>query len=494
MKNLIGRTAIPFTLVVSVFLATALLVTACGSAGAGGGGGGNGGDDTVEDDDTPGEDDQPDDDGPAAGVRIQGRLGGLVEPSGIEGASLSSAAVNVAALPVTSEGLDVEATKTTEVSQEDGSFSVDVEPEDDSKHVFLVEAPEEGVGVEQSLGFLELPIEDEASAGWKLSETQESILDMGELSGSSGSFLAEESAPELLEALNVDQQELLFQAQRDDYLKASKNIYLNRDFNRVTLFTHLIAGQLSNARNDWTLPTDSHGSSHKVLVELRFDLDSDIDFDGIEAGTTTFEIVPPTDVTFDGGVPGSPSNPLQITNVVETTNTDDEGNPVPTGYELNFAVENGLPRGAGNWQAVVDGEVGATYDFELNDPFDADGKYLYFVPSVRLTVDENTEEITAVELRWFTWNPETQNYEAFDEVFDGHDWGADSTGVAIVYEQEGSISTETYGVAVGSPTSVPDAIYWSAPAGEKQLISMNLVSPFLGIATTYDFSFPLQPE
>ena len=74
----------------------------------------------------------------------------------------------------------------------------------------------------------------------------------------------------------------------------------------------------------------------------------DLHFDGIAAGTTIFEVVPPTDVVFDGGVPGSPSNPLQITEVKENT----------VEYELSFGVEDGLPKGAGDWMVVVRLEPG----------------------------------------------------------------------------------------------------------------------------------------
>lgn len=72
-----------------------------------------------------------------------------------------------------------------------------------------------------------------------LSDSQESILDLGELSDSGGAFLAEESSEELLEALNVDQQELVFQAQRDDYLEQTKNRYLNREDGGKWRFLHL---------------------------------------------------------------------------------------------------------------------------------------------------------------------------------------------------------------------------------------------------------------
>jgi hypothetical protein len=88
---------------------------------------------------------------------------------------------------------------------------------------------EEGNGVDQLGGFLELPAAlDESSAGWPLDQSQYDEVDLGFLDIESNNFLANEQADNLYDTLNIDQQELLFLAYRDNNLKATKNWFLIR--------------------------------------------------------------------------------------------------------------------------------------------------------------------------------------------------------------------------------------------------------------------------
>ena len=443
--------------------------------------------------------------GPADGsVRLQGRLSGLVRGAGVSAVpdgdstvrALSSAAVNVAALPVVGGDLEVESAEVADVA-EDGGFQVDVEPENDSEHVLLVNAPDEGVGVEEALGFLELPVSGEAAAGWALSESDESILELGDLSGTSGTFLADASPQDLLGVLNVDQQALLFQAQRDQYLKAVINNYLNRDFTQAFFHSNLINGTLAATPGEFSTPEAAYDESYVVLVELRFLESSDLDFAGIAAGDPAFEVVPPTEVVLaDDGLTYSPEDPLQLTNVINVTlDTDNDGDTDTDGYEINFTVEGGFARDAGPWEVRVGDEKRATYDLDLINPFDADGTYLYFVPSLRIVTDGTPEqEVTGFELQWYAWDPEDGTYELADNRITGL---FESLGTTMVVLYAGLDGAESEGQAFDATPNevvpVDEGIYWNAGSGQRQLTAVE-VDDGLKFGALWGFGVPgVQP-
>ena len=454
---------------VSAILVVAL--TACSGAGAGGDGGGGSGD-----------------------VEITGRLAGLVTGNRVGaplgGSSLSSAVVTVGALPIIGGELDIEAVEETDVAG-DGAFTLDVPTEPNIEHVFLVRAPEDGVGVEQGLGFIELPIGGEAAAGWDLSGSDGSTVDLGALSGSTDTFLADNAPQDLLDLLNVDQQELLFFAQRDGHLKATSNTYLNAEFNSAVLTTNLINGDLSGANGAWTTPQAAYSVHYLFLVELRFPLDSDLDFDAIESGSSVFEIVPPTDVVINETL-YSPTNPIQLTEIIEQSDDlDGDGTPEPTGYELNFTVDGDFDRNAGPWKAVVDGIDRGAYDFDLTNPFDLDGNYLYFVPSLRVTVDGATDEVTGVEYRWFVWNPQTSSYELFTGDIADFYLGYGSTMIVLYFETDGAQGDPIFYFEVpeGEVLEIDEEIYWTAEAGQRQL-TMIEVDDGLNFGALWGFELP----
>ena len=392
---------------------------------------------------------------PENGVRVQGRLSGLVETAGVEGASLSSAAVNVAALPVTSQGLDVEATESTEVSQEDGSFSVDVEPEENQEHVFLVEAPEEGVGVEQSLGFIELPVGEESSAGWDLSDSEEAVLNLGELSSGDGAFLAEESSAELLEALNADQQELLFQAQRDNYLKTAKNTHLNSDTPFDIGFIHTLPNDVPIDR--WPTPEEAASVIEGANITVLF-ANPPLDlYEGIRDGTIPFRIEAPLDVTAPDGE-----------TVPRTIDRNYLNFPNPQAIDLTLPLAY-IP---GDWEVYLNDEKIAVYDWGVATPLNEEGQNIYFVPAWLIETDEDTGRIQTLTLRWYSFDPVTSDYVLL-EVVQQELPLAGSFNVNLVSfgeDNPADAPAEPIDVVAGEPIPIESDFYVPpAPEGEQGL-------------------------
>lgn len=394
-------------------------------------------------------------------------------------ATLGSAAVTVAGLPVVAGELDVGAVEEAEVS-DSGDFEIEVSTDPGVEHVFLVRAPEDGVGVEQGLGFIELPAgSDESSAGWDLAGSDSPEIDLGALSGTEDIFLADNSPQDLLDILNADQAELLFLAQRDNYLKLIQNRYLNTEDGGSFFFAHGSYTGLNSGINGWTDPEVAFPSS-RYYVALRYGLDDDsfLDYEQLQGGAPEAELYPPAAVTENEDTDPrvfSPSTPIVF--------ADD--------FEFFEPTWNGLdlqgPLPEGTWTLFFDGAQVGAYDFALSSPLDEDENFLYFVPSVRIETTGTPAQVDTVELRFVAWDPVSLSYGDISVSEELPTGGGFS--FAVYYEQYGSVESFDLPDIAESPLPVSDTIFIT---GDDTVKTLFLVTVFYEIGDVqYIFDFEM---
>lgn len=431
--------------------------------------------------------------GPADGsVRLRGTLSGLVRGATAPvsgGRALSSAVVNVGALPVVAGELQADpGTPVPETAvEEDGSFELDVPPAAETDHVLLVTNPDGGVGVEQSLGFIELPVGGEASTGWDLTETDETVIDLGALSGSADSFLADNSSQDLLDVLNADQIALLLQAQRDNYLKITMNEYLNPDEPFELQFDHWISLDGASTIGTWVEPGtlyDPGAYGYNYIIEFNpEDIDDpELTMQQVQDQGISLELIPPEIISLQDGTQVGPDTPIL---------PDDFGidgtNPDLSAVSFTDAPPDGL------WTLNFRGEKTAVYAFGITTPFDEDGFILYFLPVVNMTVD-GSDRLTNVELRWYYYDPATGTYERLDEattelpIFGDWDLELDlnlQNNPAGLEEPEYMLDT-----VANEPIPVPDELYLgSSQTNYPEVTGIRVDYNAGGLFVFYRFAF-----
>lgn len=317
---------------------------------------------------------------------------------------------------------DQEGSTSTTTIDEDGSFTVDVDTdaadeESEGDYIMIAYDPSLGVGVEQLLGFIELPAgADESSAGWPLGETTlGTTLDLGTMDGDSGDgavFLAGGDVDSLYDLLGADQSELLFQAERDNYLRAAANGFLNQEV--AVPFSHVNHEfkspiSLSSRTNEWVRPSEYFpgvGKEYSVwFVEDPDDPAQEDLVEQIEAGEVIVIITPPSEVELGSGEDGpiyGPEAPIVVSGDFSDVIVFNPNN-------FFFFVE--APAVAGGWRVEVEGAVDGVYDFALQSALDSEGNMIYFLPGVYLSVDEQSAQIEYVDIEWYTWDNATGEFE-----------------------------------------------------------------------------------
>jgi hypothetical protein len=394
--------------------------------------------------------------GPIIGTRIQGSLPGIVvENRSITGKnverSLISQVASISVLLTHAGELDEEATVTAEVN-DDGEFLVDLEPEPDAEYVILVHSDEEGVGVEQSLGFIEIPAAgDESSAGWPLGNTGDGdVLDLGNLDGTSGVFLPDGVESDgIYDILGIERGSILLQAQRDNYLKFVQNRYLNKNPQVEIMIWSYNGGFLEEAFNRWLDPEDVIGMErYQFGVGIHFDAEEEL-----VNGTHTLIIKPPDNVHEYLYGDYGPDNPIGESGEWETT--------------MGFLFQGPPPEGI--WEVYFDGELDGTYDIAISNPYDSGGHYLYPIESFKFNVDENTSEILGLELRYLIWDPGVAAYIDFDPGELGLINGEINFEFSIVGEPDNVITRFLIPTITGVVHEFPETVYWNGPLGSLSL-------------------------
>jgi hypothetical protein len=415
---------------------------------------------------------------PFSAVRIQGAFANLVPARSILAAravnngqtrvirSARSLISQTASISVILAGFDDEefdepgVVTTTEVAEE-GGFVVDVPtaaaPDNaGDDYLMLAHDPALGIGVEQLIGFIELPAgANESSAGWPLGGAAlGTTVDLGTMGGDSGdnqAFLAASDQNQLYDLLGADQTEVLFQAQRDNYLKVMANQYLNQDATVPMAAFYQIHGPAESFVNSWADPSD-------LLQELQgyytIEFDPDSTFSGLDeliGSGGELRLFPPDTVTQRDEKTFGPDAPIQRSDIEESDSD-------------NAYIGLDAPIVEGDWTLIIDADVDRVDNLKLFDVFDSDGNLVYFYPIIRINVDEATALITSFEVRWYTWNPDANAYQLLDIV--------DELPLFGEWEFTYEISGATISVPLvqGIPVAPPEQVYLEdPPAGEVEL-------------------------
>ncbi len=369
---------------------------------------------------------------------------------------------------------------TTEVSEE-GSFALDVPtaaaPDGASgDYVMLAYDESLGVGVEQLIGFIELPAgADESSAGWPLGgTTQGTTVDLGIMGGDGGveqSIVASSDQNELYELLGADQAAVLFQAQRDNFLKQAQNDFLNPDVPFGVLYIHTLPRENVpvNAWEDQS--TLSRLDAPNVTIMFQ-NIERSL-FEGIRDGSRPFEITAPSEVTprVDGATP---------TNTITFEELDfPDDNPA-------FSLVIDLEYISGIWDVYLDDQQIAAYDWGLTLPIDENGDLLAYVPALFIEANETSGRIETITLRWYAFDNASGEYRVVD-VESSEDLPF-AEGFSFTLRSFGVLEEEI-DLIVGEPVAVVPEFYTPTAAqsdGSNELVGASVGYTIGGVVILTD--------
>ena len=427
--------------------------------------------------------------GPTGQLR-SGNLGSRsLAPGAFSPRSLISQSASISVILTDAPDLADEGAVTTTEVQPEGGFSVDVDTslaDEESSGNYVMLAYDEllGVGVEQLIGFIELPAgADESSAGWPLGgSAQGTTVDLGTMSGDGGeaqSIVAASDQNELYELLGADQAEVLFQAQRDNALKFRANSFLNRDSSLALpdKESQVMEATLENARNAFSSIDDALGT---YTYSIGFDRSRDgLAWSDFEDGSNVFVVTPPAVVTSTSGesapIDFGPDDPIR-----SDTYWPNGGEPDP--LDINGLSFLGPPP-EGLWTVELNGELDVVVDMGFANIFDPDGNFYYFVPRVKVNVDED-DRVTGFELFFSYWDGTSGSYVDLPQDADVE---TEYVYVQTVTESDGSLVDEDLAFDSGVATA-PSEFYWSEGSGQRSIDAFR-IGFNAGSGVTVDFVF-----
>jgi len=329
--------------------------------------------------------------------------------------SIAGAVSGIASLPIVAGWPQIDNASTVPVAV-GGSFSIGMVPEENTDYLLLAIGDAMATGIDALAGVIELPVGagSESYAVWPLDESGQPILDLGALGMEGGRFIPGADAAALVAALGQDQAVLLAKAVRDGYLLFTKNAYLNRGSAiGMDPFFSLPAKAWAGI-GTWTEPEDVVTSAYVVNTMTKPKPGSNFSVADFASGAHSLVVMPPeavvTNLTTVQGDPDyrefSPDNPFVL------------GQEPFTGYEDHIAFSIMGPMPEGGWRVMLDGQLDGVWDLAATRPLDEQGHFMYYLPSIRLTIEEPSKRITGVELRWFAWNPGSLRYELIEGVTD----------------------------------------------------------------------------
>lgn len=360
-------------------------------------------------------DDRP----PRGAVRVQGSFTELSESTQVNDSSRPADYERPRSLISPSSGigvvlgdgdLDEPGTSTEAEIAEDGSFAADVDtaatPDGSAgDYVMIAYDPSLGVGVQQLIGFIELPAgAEEASAGWPLAGTAlGTTIDLGAMGGDGGeeqSLQPSSGQQVLYDLLGADQAAVLFRAQRDNYLRAVANAYLNQDAVMRVYTEWSIQGELDPGINEWTDIDDIIRPGYGWVFKLKSTEENPLVWDDFGNGEQSFVVYPPTVVEdIDGEIFG-PESPIRSDEI--TPDGRDYGGETIFGRIFPGTPPEGL------WRVELNGELDSVHDLTWNSPFGPEDEFLLFAPSTRIDVDNGV--VQSVSLRLLTYDPDSDGY------------------------------------------------------------------------------------
>lgn len=416
-------------------------------------------------------------------IRFEGAISSPAASERSIGRALGSAAVRVAALPVVAGQPALEAAAEVDAdAAEDGAFSVDVDVAEGQDVVLLVASPGDGVGVEQSLGFIELPAgSDESSAGWPVSAAAlGTTVELGTIETADGDatvFLPSTDSASLYETLNASQVDLLVTAQRDNYLKAVQNEYLNQSANVIVHYSHFLRGRLDAAYNGTTAPADANiPGSYYFFIQPEIADEAPFTRPDVEAGSPVVTFVPPATVTGNFSGEYGPEQPIDLAN--DFAQTVDSG---------DYYLETFGPPAAGSWSVLVDGQTDGVYELGLASPYDNADNFMYYLPAVSVSVDGDSEQITGIEVSFYAYDPVSQSYELLTDVTDTLPLAGEFSISIRSFDDENPFEADTsidLPAIANTELEPPVELYWE---GSSSTYNLSWIDVSYSLGATYVF-------
>jgi hypothetical protein len=245
-------------------------------------------------------------------------------------------------------------------------------------------------------------------------------------------------------------------------------------------------GRLETAENAW-IDTQDIVEYDKWLFLISFYAGDDtVSYSDAVSGAETITITPPADVISDIGPDVySPSNPL-------VSADNDSGIWAETGDDEIGGIAFFGPPPEGAWRLEIGGETDGVYNLGTSTPFDEDQNFIYYLPSMKLNVDEATSEIESYEFRFLYWDPDAGSYQTVtDEAEIPFDFG-----FKVSYEiggsggDQGLYQWESPGV-IGEPQTTPEPVYLETVSGERVL---NDLSAGYNLGVPFSFVWGLPPH
>ncbi len=356
--------------------------------------------------------------GTHSGLRLVGNVPGGVGASIVPAFSNGpSGSYELWALPlvrqkITEEGLSSDALR-IEAFSEGEDFSVDLDTSED--YVLLLVDAEAGDDPESRMqsvrGYLAVPAEGDGDLVFMPSSyASADTVDLGSLEhdAEKGLLRGETDINQLQQSISgVNLSEIVG---LDDNFRFAETLYANYDQDAESWWRVLYIGF------DWQPSFDL--VKNKLSDPMDYDKDyddGDNPFENTETGYALFVdlLTNSTDgsegimIHFDEGVKVDDGGIENVTELEPVDfEPDDYGDDV---YRINLISGAGI-RSIPDMFSVKDGdETLARFSVGLSDPFDADGRYRTFVPSVRVDIDEEGTDdgtLTGYEIQWKRWNGE----------------------------------------------------------------------------------------
>ncbi len=232
---------------------------------------------------------------------------------------------------------------------------------------------------------------------------------------------------------------------------------------------------LSSIENDYS---DLKVEPHRVFsVGFEVKFPADHGYADVSDGSVVIEVYPPDDITIDEATNVyGPATPLRSNSGPDLENgwTVMSSSLGSGSYSLGLSIDDSSGIPGGTWIIKKDGAEFALFDFSSLAPYDDEGHFLYFIPSVKASV-ETVGRMTRLDLEWYAYDEAAGGYEKVADPALLDEWIRDY-GFGIGYT-DNSVNPPTSIEEISrSATSVTqfdnDWYFHSAPASGVQVSSI----------------------
>ncbi len=300
----------------------------------------------------------------------------------------------------------------------DGSFSVPLTGEGDQVLLFADGASANVRERFEGSGFIVLPTADGGGmARIPVSGAAVDTVDLGAISFDAASGLGVSSLDRDAQAaafgMGFDRLQAYYRF--DNVLRMARNLYVNDDPGSsqwVDAGSGLTSSYLlSSIRNEYSSPATVPHRVFSVGFDIKFPADHG--FADVSSGSVVIEVYPPAVITIDQTANTyGPALPLRSNGGPDLGNGwTVMGSALGSGsYSLGLSIDDtsGIP--GGSWIVKKDGADFALFDFSSLAPYDEAGHFLYFMPSVKASV-ETDGRVTRLDLEWYAYDEAAGRYE-----------------------------------------------------------------------------------